>query len=257
MFMLRLMLFIFSKMLHSILFLGNINAAPYYPDDIFAEKEIYLKTMKDFPQSFDKYREDVALRTPFSYFLELIVRCFGENKEQVKAKLCEKLQGCKKSGPLISSVICIRQVSNRTYYGGSLTCPGEIEREIMTAVSCLHVWHPYVSAAVLGVFPEDTTEPRFPDGTIRLPASVECRAYDIENLSVVKPPCRRCHELYSLPNPRGRRHYPGNCAETEAISTLLKNEERVKKNVKKAMKSAERQANNNDFFFLQYKTDVQ
>ncbi|KAL7826766.1 hypothetical protein AOLI_G00319750 [Acnodon oligacanthus] len=131
-----------NQMLHSILFLGNINATPYSPDDIFAEKEIYLKTMTDFPQPFERYREDVALRTSFSYFLELIVRCFGENKGKVKAKLCEKLQGCEKSGPFISSVICICQVSNRMYYGESLTCPGERERQIMIAVTCLHVWNP-------------------------------------------------------------------------------------------------------------------
>ena len=105
--------------------------------------------------------------------------------------------------------------AKRRYYGASLINRGHVKREIVTAVSCLHVWHPHVSFAVKDVLPVDTIEPRFPDGTIRLPASVECRAFDIENLSVVKPPCRRCHELYSLPNPRGRRHYPGNCAETE------------------------------------------
>ncbi|XP_036421613.1 uncharacterized protein LOC118805114 [Colossoma macropomum] len=219
-----------DQMLHSILFLGNIHAARYPPEVIFADEDIYDKSMCAFPTPFTRYREDVPQRTPFSYFLELIVRYCGEHEEEVKAILREILRGCKKSDiqyPLISSVISICQVSNKRYYGGSLTCPGEIEREIMTAVSCLHVWHPYVSSAVLGVFPEDTTEPRFPDGAITLPDSVVCRAFDIENLSEVKPPCERCHELYSLPNHTNNRNNPGNCAETEAISNLLVNEEGV------------------------------
>ncbi|KAL7883143.1 hypothetical protein SRHO_G00008010 [Serrasalmus rhombeus] len=231
-----------DQMLHSILFLGNINAAIYPPDVIFVDKEIYDKSKSAFPTPFARYRSHVPLRTPFSYLLELIVRYCGaheeeeendqEKEERVKDILREILNGCKKSGiqyPLISSVISICHVSNRRYYGGSLTCPGEIERQIMTAVSCLHVWHSYVSSAVLGVFPEDTTEPRFPEGDINLPESVVCRAYDIENLSKVKPPCMRCHELYSLPKHTDNRNNPGNCAETEAISSLLKNEETVKR----------------------------
>ncbi|XP_037396533.1 uncharacterized protein LOC108440896 isoform X1 [Pygocentrus nattereri] len=231
-----------EKMLHSILFLGNINAAKYPPDVIFVDREIYDKSKKAFPKPFDRYNSHVPLRTPFSYLLELIVRYYGaheeeeendqEKEERVKAILCEILNGCKKSGiqyPLISSVISICHVSNRRYYGGSLTCPGEIERQIMTAVSCLHVWHSYVSSAVLGVFPEDTTEARFPEGDINLPESVVCRAYDIENLREVKPPCMLCHELYSLPEHTHNRNKPGNCAETEAISSLLKYEERVKR----------------------------
>ncbi|KAL6461060.1 hypothetical protein MHYP_G00310260 [Metynnis hypsauchen] len=221
-----------DQMLHSILFLGNINVARYPPDVIFAHKDIYEKSEYAFPTPFARYRNYVPQRTPFSYLLELIVRyCSAhEEEEEVKAILGQILNGCKRSKlqyPLISSVISICQVSNRRYYGGSLTCPGDIERQVMTAVSCLHVWHPYVSSAVLGVFPEDTTDPRFPDGAIKLPNSVVCRAYDIENLSEVKPPCERCHELYSLPEPRGIRHDPGNCAETEAISNLLINEKEV------------------------------
>ncbi|KAI4874435.1 hypothetical protein NFI96_019381 [Prochilodus magdalenae] len=223
--------YLLDKMLHSILFLGNIHPARYSPVDIFAKREIFDATIKAFPRPFNSYRKYVPLQTPFSYFLELIVEFFSESEEKVKAVLSELCQSCKKSGtqyPLISTVICICQASRCSrYYGGSLTCPGEIEREIMTSVSCLHVWHEFVKHAVLGVFPEDTAEPRFRDGTIILPDSVKCRAFDIENLGTVKPPCKRCHELYSLPNPTSNRNKPGNCAETEAISKLLANEEMV------------------------------
>lgn len=163
------------------------------------------------------------------------MRCFGEsNEDEVKGVLKTILPLCKRSGciyPLISSVICICQTSefSKKYYGCSLTCSDDIVREIMTAISCLHVWHPYVSSAVLGVFPKDTVEAEFPDGTITLPDSVRCRAYAMEDITEVNP-CQRCHELYSLPNPSENRNNPGNCAETETLSNLLENERGVENN---------------------------
>ncbi|GAA6074594.1 uncharacterized protein LOC119217615 [Tachysurus ichikawai] len=44
-------------------------------------------------------------------------------------------------------------------------------------------------------FPQDTGPPR----TIQLPATVRCEAFAVEDMSHVKPPCGRCHQLYSLP----------------------------------------------------------
>ncbi|XP_053346271.1 uncharacterized protein LOC128515995 [Clarias gariepinus] len=210
-------------MLHSILFLGNIHPAQYNPKDIFAETEVFKKTMDDFPASFKYYQTHVAKRTPFSYFLELVTICYDENNENmVKGKLCEILRGCKKSGdqyPLISVVICICERGESRYYGASLSCESDREREIMTSVSCLHVWDRLVSFAVMSVFSAD------PGGVRTIQFQCQCRAYALENMEQEKPPCGRCSQLYSLPNPDPEdidfRNPAGNCAETEAISNLL------------------------------------
>ncbi|KAG9279463.1 hypothetical protein AMEX_G4986 [Astyanax mexicanus] len=217
---------LFNKMLHSIFFLGNIRDAQFDPNLIFDDEEIFEEIRELFRGPFVKYSTEVAVRTPFSYFLDLVVST-STNQEEMKTVLSDTLRQCKGSGikcTLISSVICICEVSGKRYYGGSLSCPGDVEREIMTAVSCFQVWDNYVTSAVLSVFPEDRTEPV----SMTLPSSVECRAYAIENLSEVKAPCLRCHELYSLPNHSDNKNKPGNCAETEAISNLLTNEAEVK-----------------------------
>ncbi|XP_049332306.1 uncharacterized protein LOC125799490 [Astyanax mexicanus] len=211
-----------DKMLHSIFFLGNIHCAWFDPEEIFNDSEI----LELFRGPFENYTTEVPVRTPFSYFLELVVNT-SENEQKVKNVLSETLQQCKGSDnqyKLISSVICICEESGRRYYGGSLSCSGDVEREIMTAVSCFHVWDNYVTSAVLSVFPEDRTEPV----SMTLPRTVESRAYAIEKLSEVKAPCLRCHELFSLPNHSKSKNKPGNCAETEAISNLLTNEAVVK-----------------------------
>lgn len=66
------MLHIFSKMLHSILFLGNIHSSRYPPDVIFANEAMYEAMYEVFQGPFNRYRQDVPQRTPFSYFLELV-----------------------------------------------------------------------------------------------------------------------------------------------------------------------------------------
>ncbi|XP_058260248.1 uncharacterized protein LOC131362368 isoform X2 [Hemibagrus wyckioides] len=214
---------ILDHMLHSILFLGNIQATCYLPKYIFSDVEMLNRTMNDFPDAFHHYQTYVARRTPFSYFVELVTVCYRQENVMIPTViliLSELLSNCKKSGdlyPLISTVICICETDNLNYYGVSLSCESDREREIMTAVSCLHVWHPKVSSAVMSVFPEGTGNPR----SIKLPDKVSCRAYAVEDMSQVKPPCRRCHELYSLPGPSENLNDPGNCAETEAISNLL------------------------------------
>ncbi|KAB5517591.1 hypothetical protein PHYPO_G00168890 [Pangasianodon hypophthalmus] len=213
---------ILDQMLHSILFLGNIHFSRYLPHYIFADVEMFHQTSEDFPGPFTHYQTHVALRTPFSYFLELVTICYGhdENDKEVESTLSEILHDCRKSGdqyPLISTVICICESGGSRYYGASLSCEGDQEREIMTAVSCVHVWHLKVSSAVMSVFPEDTGEPR----SIKLPDTVKCRAYAVADMRKLKPPCKRCNQLYSLPDHTNHSNPPGNCAETEAISNFF------------------------------------
>ncbi|MCI4395191.1 hypothetical protein PGIGA_G00177500 [Pangasianodon gigas] len=214
---------ILDQMLHSILFLGNIHFSRYLPEYIFADVEMFHQTSEDFPGPFSHYQTHMALRTPFSYFLELVTICYGNDENIVKNTLSEILHDCRKSGdqyPLISTVICICESGASRYYGASLSCLSDQEREIMTAVSCVHVWHLNVSSAVMSVFPDDTGEPR----SIKLPDTVKCRAYAVADIGQLKPPCKRCNQLYSLPGHTDHENPPGNCAETEAISNFFKAE---------------------------------
>ncbi|XP_026998321.2 uncharacterized protein LOC113640148 isoform X2 [Tachysurus fulvidraco] len=83
------------------------------------------------------------------------------------------------------------------------------------------VWHRKVSSAVMSMFPQDTGT----QCTIQLPATVRCEAFALEDMSQVKPPCGRCHQLYSLPGHTDILNEPGNCAETEVISNLLQGQD--------------------------------
>ncbi|KAK2864891.1 hypothetical protein Q7C36_004045 [Tachysurus vachellii] len=208
---------ILEEILHSILFLGNIHVPVYRPEHIFSDKEMLHRTKEDFPRPFDLFQTEVAQRTPFCYFLQLLTECYSqENETTVKKNLSGLLGDCKKSGeryPLISSVICICEYNKHRYYG----------REIMTSVSCLNVWDCKVASAVMSMFPQDTGTPR----TIQLPATVRCEAFDVEDMYNVKPPCGRCNQLYSLPGHTDVLNKAGNCAETEAISNLLQDQEGV------------------------------
>ncbi|XP_053494850.1 GTPase IMAP family member 8-like [Ictalurus furcatus] len=49
----------------------------------------------------------------------------------------------------------------------------------------------------------------------------------MEDLEKLKEPCETCYQLYSLPDHTDHSNHPGNCAETEAISNLLKAEKSV------------------------------
>ncbi|KAI5109436.1 hypothetical protein C0J45_0833 [Silurus meridionalis] len=88
---------------------------------------------------------------------------------------------CHKSGgqyPLIPTVMCICESGRCGYYGVSLSCGSHITNKIMTAVSCLHVWH--------------SRDPEL----LQLPSGVSCRAYKLKNLSKVEPPpCFTCNQL--------------------------------------------------------------
>ncbi|KAF4080872.1 hypothetical protein AMELA_G00176340 [Ameiurus melas] len=182
--------------------------------------------MSDFPKPFEQYQNHVALRTPFSFLLELLTYYGQSNEENVKRELSEILDDCEKSGDeytLISIVMCVCERGESRQYGACLSCGSDIAKNIMTAVSCLHVWHPKVSSAVMSMFPDDAGEPH----SIKLPDTVRCRAYAMEKLEELKPPCKRCNQLYSLPDPTDHLNTPGTCAETEAISNLLRAEEGV------------------------------
>lgn len=108
-------------------------------------------------------------------------------------------------------------------------------REIMVAVSCCHEWDEYVAGAVMTYFPnkkKNKSKDRKTeiDGTIRLPENVKCRAFSLLD-GKVKPPCQSCANLFSLKTSTIEKWPYGNCAESESLSNLFKNEARVKNRV--------------------------
>lgn len=112
------------------------------------------------------------------------------------------------------------------YYGASLSCRGEREKNFMINWSCLHVWHDYVSYAVLS-FRHDEQ-----GNGIRFPVTVKCSAFyrnPQTNFYEDRRPCKNCGDLFSLSNPEmDRNDFPyGNCAETECLSKLIFNDQDV------------------------------
>ncbi|XP_062846981.1 uncharacterized protein LOC134309262 [Trichomycterus rosablanca] len=192
---------------------------------------MYNETKEKFPGPFTDYETHVAGRTPFSYFLELVWRVYGrDNDSDVRKQLSETRSDCRNSNgryALIPAVIVVIHVSDkrnkRKYYGASVSCIDRC-KELLTLLSCRHDWHPDVQSAVMSVFPDREDNAR----QIQLrPDEVSCKAYDMQNIRVEIPPCKRCNQLYCLPNHTYHLNPPGNCAETEAISNLLKSEVNV------------------------------
>ncbi|XP_062846984.1 uncharacterized protein LOC134309264 [Trichomycterus rosablanca] len=218
---------VLEQMLHSILFIGNIQDSKCCPEDIFSNSELHDATKKLYPGPFKSYETHLPKRTPFSYFLELVWTCVSPDEEMVKTTLCEvyRCHSHKKKKPLISPVICICEFGSSRYCGASLSCRSKTVGKIMTAVSCAHVWHRYVSSAVMTSI-NTKRKRRRKNRSIKILCRVECNAYCLK-MKEPKKPCLRCHELFSLPGHTRTKNYPGNCAETEAISNLLHAERSV------------------------------
>lgn len=122
--------------------------------------------------------------------------------------------------------VCYNETNGVKYYGASLSCRGEREKNFMINWSCLHVWHDYVSYAVLS-FRHDEQ-----GNGIRFPVTVKCRAFyrnPQTNCYEDRRPCKNCGDLFSLSNPEmDRNDFPyGNCAETECLSKLIFNDQDV------------------------------
>lgn len=97
---------------------------------------------------------------------------------------------------------------------------------ILIAASCFSYWDDYVAGAVMTYYPEKVKKSYF-DGTIKLPDSVTCNAFNIKNGEHMNP-CRSCGNLYGLKTSETKQWAYGHCAEAESVSNLLKNEEQVK-----------------------------
>ncbi|KAK6329492.1 hypothetical protein J4Q44_G00014700, partial [Coregonus suidteri] len=246
-----------AKMLLSIFFLGHIHREKLSPEDfLVSQTEDFLLTLQRWglsstaePTNYKK----VPDKTPFSILLDMaVIICNNpENEEDIKSFLLQFLKDLElpvkqrheysywNYYTLEATVfaVCYNKPSGderpvEKFYGSSLCCRGETEKDIMINRSCLKVWHEYVSYAVLSFRLHTGHEQR---RGIRFPNTVICKAfYRNQNDSYEdRRPCKNCGDLFSLPNPETERNYfpYGNCAETECLSKLILNDENVMRNI--------------------------
>ncbi|XP_038844014.1 uncharacterized protein LOC120043492 [Salvelinus namaycush] len=239
-----------NKLLHSIFFLGHIHKARLPPTAFFESQEVMYDLKRRFPQAFNNYKCPPH-QTPFSILLDLAVRicrCEGEEERGIKTFLLSFLEALKLPPKIKGEsnytnyytleatviAVCYNETPGalrpEKYYGASLSCRGEREKNIVINWSCLKVWHDYVSYAVLS-FRHDEQ-----GNGIRFPVSVKCRAFyrnHQTNCYEDRRPCKNCGDLFSLSNPEtDRNDFPyGNCAETECLSKLIFNDQDVRSNM--------------------------
>lgn len=132
---------------------------------------------------------------------------------------------------LISSTICISQPDKEPnsprYYGLSMSNCGPYPGRVMVAAACFSNWDGYVSDAVMTYYPKKEKKNDF-DGTIQLPDSIRCQAFNITQIREMHP-CRSCANMFGLKTPEMQEFDYGNCAEAESVSNMLKKENTVKR----------------------------
>ncbi|XP_073540296.1 uncharacterized protein [Phyllobates terribilis] len=117
-------------------------------------------------------------------------------------------------------------------YGSSMSCKGKAQRQIMIAISTLHVWDKAISYAVC------CAGKGLP---ITFPEQVHCNAYNLKTQIggyVKVAPCTKCNKMYIVKfNPEYQAHNKkedwmyGNCAENESLSRLLQSDRSVRENI--------------------------
>ncbi|KAM7383922.1 hypothetical protein PAMA_011330 [Pampus argenteus] len=227
-----------DEILHSIFFLGKINIPPYSPKDIVNDDEMYNALEDFFPEPFQRYSSQLPKRSPFSCVLDMIVHQEGQQNEDMIITRLKYLVGQLKEGnadKLVSSTICVSQNTNVQnsvrYYGVSMSTSGRNPGQIMVAAG-INSWDKYVADAVMTYYPKGVKIPYF-DGNIKIPESIRCQAFCLSR-GTPKPPCRSCREMFGLTTSEVKKWAPGNCAETESLSNLLKQEKDVRMQVQTA-----------------------
>ncbi|XP_044154557.1 uncharacterized protein LOC122941399 isoform X1 [Bufo gargarizans] len=238
----------FEQVLHSIFFFGYINKKKILPED-FLPEEVISQLKNLFPKPFREYNTHLPYYTPYSILLEYMTRIIGaEDPDLFMQELTKVNQSlwkvCDEQGnqPIANdfaatastvSYCCVIDTNNgkvlEKAYGASMSCKGKIQREIMIALSALHVWDKAISYAV-------SSKGKHP---ITFPDRVHCRAYSIiaqRGAYKEKRPCKRCNQLYKVNFIPGyeadNREYPyGNCAENESLSRLLQAETNIRNEI--------------------------
>ncbi|KAM9340502.1 uncharacterized protein ABDE67_016234 [Symphorus nematophorus] len=226
-----------DEILHSIFFLGKINAPRYTPEYIVSDDDMLNALKGRFPQPFVKYSKDLPRRSPISCVLDMIVYLTGqENEKEIKERLQTLTLELKKdeATDLVSNTICVSQrdktAKSVRYYGVSMSTSGCDPGRIIVAASCLSIWDSYVADAVMTYYPSKVKKTYF-DGTIKLPKQVRCEAFKIRDGEHMDP-CRSCGNLFGLTTSATQVWPYGNCAEPESVSNLLKNEKEVRDQAK-------------------------
>ncbi|XP_021270930.1 uncharacterized protein LOC110407496 [Numida meleagris] len=228
-----------EKVLHAVFFFGRLHKRQMRPND-FLEPSTLQTLQAKYPQSFQQYGTHLPSLTPYSILLQFgneVVGCSTQEEMEsflrefnsaVQTAMQQQEHIMKPSNFIFRAAIVsysfYREPQNKAgfplFYGASLSCSGEAEREIMISILCLRTWHKAVAFAVYH---------GLDDLAIVFPDEVQCRAFCYSNGAFKeKPPCVKCKKMYhvdfqpSVGDTREDVQWPyGNCAENESLSKLL------------------------------------
>ncbi|XP_073444289.1 uncharacterized protein [Dendrobates tinctorius] len=241
----------FERFLHSIFFFGHINIPPITPNEFLPDEKIDQFT-KIVPKAFKEYNTHLPHYTPYSIFLEYMTEClkpedpnlflkklavFNESLWKVTDE--EGNQPIANDFTLTASVVtyCCSKDSRdakvlKKAYGSSMSCKGKVQRQIMIAISALHVWDKAISYAVCCA---GTGLP------ITFPDQVHCNAYKLKTQKGEYEeidPCTKCNQMYIVKSSskyqaqnRKEDWLFGNCAENESFSRLLQSDISVREKI--------------------------
>ncbi|XP_069611864.1 uncharacterized protein [Ranitomeya imitator] len=240
-----------ERFLHSIFFFGHISIPPIKPNEFLPEEKID-QFRKKLPKAFNEYNTHLPYYTPYSIFLEYMTECLKPedpdlflkelaviNESLWKVTDEEGNQPIANDFALTATVVtycCVKDSRDvkvlKKAYGSSMSCKGKVQRQIMIAISALHVWDKAISYAVCCA---GTGLP------ITFPEQVHCNAYNLKTQigGYVKiAPCTKCNKMYTVKfSPKYRAHNKkedwlyGNCAENESFSRLLQSDRSVREKI--------------------------
>ncbi|XP_007886812.1 uncharacterized protein LOC103175532 [Callorhinchus milii] len=267
-----------KEILHTIFFLSYINQPSIKPEEILTGKRLtYLFSL--YPDAFDRYKTYLPTRPPYSILLEIVVKCQGSgdankilnflwmlNEKMLAPRTHWESRMSEDDFSFISHVIscCYFHdtiTDNKTgyFWGGSISCKGKLQKDIMIDILCCQRWN---KAVTLAVYTASTCERQ----AIMLPPNLHTTVYEkVHNRDHVKDatrndilshfrweavnchshtsvnskksfwkyyftkkaPCQKCLFMFPDMNYEQRRqtyniiwNY-GNCAECDSLSSLL------------------------------------
>ncbi|XP_077107458.1 uncharacterized protein LOC143765063 isoform X2 [Ranitomeya variabilis] len=240
-----------ERFLHSIFFFGHISIPPIKPNEFLPEENID-QFRKKVPKAFNEYNTHLPYYTPYSIFLEYMTECLKPEDPDLLLKelvvINESLwkvtdeegnQPIANDFALTATVVtycCVKDSRDakvlKKAYGSSMSCKGKVQRQIMIAISALHVWDKAISYAVCCAGT---------DLPITFPEQVHCNAYKFKTQIrgyVKTAPCTKCNKMYTVKfSPKYQAHnkkedWPyGNCAENESFSRLLQSDRTVREKI--------------------------
>ncbi|XP_048847145.1 uncharacterized protein LOC125717853 isoform X2 [Brienomyrus brachyistius] len=162
-----------KEILHSIFFIGYISFPRVYPEMVLRE-DLHALLSRRFPNVFHAYRTALPTRTPYSLLLDVVVettepsestehafeyavldKILDLNKKMYVPRLQDDGKVCRNAFLLVSTVVSycyfldlVTHQETKKYFGTSLGCRGQKQREIFLDLSCLHTWNRNVAYAV-------------------------------------------------------------------------------------------------------------